>query len=78
MTPGSNAFFARCSITTLSLPPENSNTGRLALGGDLADHEDRVGLELAQPLVEADPVGVCELGTGVVDHGHVRLLGRIG
>ena len=26
--PGQNAFWARCSMTTESLPPENSSTGR--------------------------------------------------
>ena len=26
--PGQNAFSARCSMTTESLPPENSSTGR--------------------------------------------------
>ena len=45
--------------------------GALALGGDLADHEDGMRLELGEAVVETDTVGVVELGAGLVDHGHV-------
>ena len=43
--PGRNAFSARRSRTTESLPPENSSAGLAALGRDLAQDVDRLGLE---------------------------------
>ena len=54
MRAGANALRASSSITMESLPPENSSTGPLQLGDDLADDVDGLGLQrlqLAQPVV---------------------------
>ena len=45
---GQNAFSASRSMTIESLPPENSSTGPLELGRDLAHDVDRFGLEGAE------------------------------
>ena len=54
MRAGANALRASSSITMESLPPENSSTGPLELGDDLADDVDGLGLQrlqLAEPVV---------------------------
>ena len=69
--PGRNAFSARRSSTIESLPPLNSSTGPLELGGDLAHDVDRLGLERAQ-LRQAQAVDAVAVTLGLRSGGSAR------
>ena len=59
--PGRNAFSARRSSTSESLPPEKSSAGLTALARDLAQDVDRFGFEPAEVIGISRPERVDRL-----------------